>query len=316
MPRTTQLELGFDPDPMHELPLVYVASALSHLSRTDRQLLDAWCEVISTATIEATAGAEVPWDVRLHAPIQWSAPWLGDRLESAAIYEMNARLVREASAVFVLGYAGGSLGSGQELAWATALQTPVLLLTPRDDPISRQIQGTPADIEVAQFEKAAQLRELVSDYLRKRRHSINNHHQRIQSWRVMYTPTCHALADALADVPESKRHELSATSRLEARINELVSEPLALAGASMSELVALSSALRVDLAVTMSGRLPELNSREEEVLASTASEMDWTPDETLALARSARLERARGGIRRLPLESREGWLRLKGDLRL
>ena len=130
-----QLSFGFE-DQEDDLPLVYVASALSSLSDDEQRLVDAWCELIHRAVVETAGHADQPWSVRVHMPITWSAPWIESRRSAEEIYHLNASRVLRAAALVVIGYRGGSLGSGQEFAWASLLRVPVLYLRPAGMPLS------------------------------------------------------------------------------------------------------------------------------------------------------------------------------------
>ncbi len=45
-------------------PLMYVASALSHLDDKGRQLVDAWCHTIRDAVVEASEESSQRWRLR------------------------------------------------------------------------------------------------------------------------------------------------------------------------------------------------------------------------------------------------------------
>jgi len=94
------------------------------------------------------------------------------------------------------------------------------------------------------------------------------------------------------------------------RISELLQDDGVLRSASLSELTALVGALGGSFqALTPESVLPELGEREREALAQVCDEYEWSGSKALHIEMAARLELARGGVRRLRLESPEDWLR-------
>ena len=75
-------------------------------------------------------------------------------------------------------------------------------------------------------------------------------------------------------------------------------------------LTALSAALDVPLAsLGPVEHLPDLGQREHEALAQVSDEYDWSGSKALQVERAARMELARGGVRRLTFQTPDDWLR-------
>lgn len=97
--------------------------------------------------------------------------------------------------LIVIGYRGGSLGAGQEFGWASALRIPILYLRPKGDPLSRQIEGTPADTEFAEFESIEELKAAVVAFVRSRRTAIEDHPRRLRDRPMMLPPFAKAIEE-------------------------------------------------------------------------------------------------------------------------
>lgn len=75
-PRQMALALNGSEDPA---PVVYLACRLTNLTDDQRKLLDSWCTHVEQAVTEAAGGSAKRWDVAIHAPFAWSAPWNDSR---------------------------------------------------------------------------------------------------------------------------------------------------------------------------------------------------------------------------------------------
>lgn len=245
-------------------------------------------------------------------PFTWSAPWTGDGREPHEIYSSNMGFVRDAAALIVVGYRGGSLGAGQEFEWASGLRIPILYLRPKGDPISRQIEGTPADTEFAEFETIEELKAAVVAFVRSRRSAIEDYPRRLRDRAMMLAPFANAIEAEWAKLSDKDRERTAANARLHPRrVQELAADPWTLAAGSLNELLALTGALGVDPWRLLSGGAPELESRQVEALRTAAHEYEWDGVETLELYLDARTELARGGVRRLSLVTVEDWVRFR-----
>ena len=224
---------------MPEVPLIYVATPLSHLSPTERTDIISWCEVIDRRAVDAALTDVSPWLVRVHIPSQWSAPWNEDNMTPQEVYALNSTTVYEAAALVVVGYRGGSLGAGQEFAWATGARIPILYLRCQGEPVSRQLQGTPADIIVAEFDNENQLADHIVSFVRSRRSTIENHPQRLRTQAATLAHIVAAMQDLWSNLDPTSQGRAIAESRLvEPRIKELIDNPHALAAAALNEVSA------------------------------------------------------------------------------
>ena len=142
---------------------IYVASALTALATSDRDEISRRCDIIDQTIIERSGIDGQPWQV--HLPVLWSAPRPTDTRTSPEIYQTNREHVRRASGLILLGDHGGSLGAGQEFAWAVARRLPVLVILPDDRPLSRQIAGTPAQMCVRRATADDELRDAVKGWV-------------------------------------------------------------------------------------------------------------------------------------------------------
>jgi hypothetical protein len=307
-----QGSFNFAPDAKPGPDVIYVATAVSHLSVEERAQVSPWCDAISEAVVEATLDDQPPWEIRPWVPFTWSAPWSEDGRTSEQIYDQNMRFVRDAAALITIGFKGGSLGSGQEFAWAAALRIPILYLRPKGEPLSRQIEGTPVDIEFVEFESVEEVRSSVINFARSRRAVFEDHPRRLRDRAMMLAQLTRAISDRWAPLSDSDRKRVTANARLHPRrAVELISDPLTLATGTLNELLALTGALGVDPWRLLSGGLPELESQQVEALGTAAHEYEWDGAETLELYRDARMELARGGIRRFSLVTVEDWVRFR-----
>lgn len=305
---------GEDEDP--GAPLLYVASALSHLDEQSRQLVDAWCRTIREAVLEASEQSSQRWRLRPYTPITWSAPGPGDERPPEEIYDLNtAKVWEEADALIVLGYAGGSLGAGQEFGWAAALRLPILYIHEQGALISRQIEGTPCDLTVEEFDSAEALHAAVCRFVRDHRRVIEDNSRRRRDRMFRFSPLAMGMADVWGRLSDAEREEVSGIARLHRRrIDDLLKRPLALAVASLDELAAFASALGLDLGRLLSPPLPDLAPPQLGALATAAAEYEWGGRETLRLLQAARVELAKGGVRRFPLSTPEDWKRFQSTL--
>lgn len=312
--RSRQLALDLNGDGNDgPIPIVYLACRLTGLTNDQRKLLDSWCAHIEQVVTETAAESENKWDVAVHIPFAWSAPWNDDR-PPEEIYKLNSTTVSGCAAVIILSIDGGGLGVGQEFAWATALRLPILLVHPKDQPASRQAAGTPADLTVAVFANASELAEAVRGFLRANRSIIEDWGRRTSSQWVMLTPLRETLAERWYAMTAHDRARVQSGSRVhERRISQLVDEDGALPTASMSEILALVGAMDIDSAPMFTSTMPDLTHRQREALGVVADEYEWSGADVLALETRARLELARGGTRRLSFATPADWVQFRSQ---
>ena len=310
--RSGQIAIPFDQPTENEgAPCLYLACPLTSVDTPSRQLLDSQCAHIMNTITETAASSEDAWRVAVHAPIWWSNPTSGDSRSPEDIYELNSQKVRECAAMIVLALSGGSTGVGQELAWAFALRLPVLYLYPQDGRVSRQIKGTPGDLTIVAFADTSELVDAVRNFLRANRMVIGDHRRRAASEALMFAPLRTRLAASWHCLRQYEQVVVAGVARIHRdRVSELLQDDGALGSASLSELTALVGSLGASFqALAPESELPELGEREREALAQVCDEYEWSGSKALHIEMAARLELARGGVRRLRLESPDDWLR-------
>lgn len=314
--RSRQLALDVNGDGNDgPIPIVYLACRLTGLTNDQRKLLDSWCTHIEQVITETAAESENKWDVAVHIPFTWSAPW-SDARPPEEIYNFNSTTVSGCAAVIILSIDGGGLGVGQEFAWAAALRLPILLVHPRDQLPSRQAVGTPADLTVAAFANANELAEAVRSFLRANRSIIEDWHRRTNSQILTLTPLRETLAERWHAMAAHDRAQVEAESRVhQRRISQLVEDDRALATATMSEILALVGAMDIDpMHIFTTSTMPDLTHRQREALGVAADEYEWGGADVLALETRARLELARGGTRRLGLATPADWVQFRSQI--
>jgi hypothetical protein len=294
------------------IPLVYLACRLTNISSDLRKLLDSWCTHVQEAITEAADESAKRWEVAVHAPIAWSAPWT-DQRPPEEIYQLNSTTVSGCSAVIILCVDGGGLGVGQEFAWAVALRLPILILHPHDLPLTRQALGTPGDLTIVGFTTAVHLANEVKAFLRKNRPVIEDWHRRRASLDLSLLPLRETIAERWHELSAVDKERVEAESRVhQQRIRQLTSDEHALAGASLSEILALLGAMGIESASIFAGpSIPELSGRQRDALGVAADEYEWRGAEVLALETRARLELARGGTRRMNLSTPADWVHFR-----
>lgn len=307
----------FDPDSTEseEWPLIYVATPLTHLSTLERQVVSSWSEHVRQAALDIVRESGVPWRIRVHLPTQHSAPWKADGLTADDVYRLNSELLwSEVDALIVIGHRGGSIGAGQEFAWACTQAIPILFLHSKDSPPSRQVIGTRrhADLVIAAFDDPVEIHDLVHQFLRGRRIVIEDRPRRRRDRRLQVSGLRQDLRAAWEDLLPDERLEAIAISGFPgARIYRLLTDDDALACASLGEILAVSGALGVGIADSFAPTpYPELSEPQFHALEAAAQENEWDGATALGLLQFGRAELAKGGVRRLPLSNIEDWTRL------
>ena len=299
--------------------LIYLASPISSLAGEQREEIVRDCALIKV-TAEAYADtAEPPWGLRVHVPCLESSPWEAPDISPEQVFDDNFSLVTErADALIVHGGWGGSVGAGQEFAWACAVRLPTLFLHKRGQPVSRQVQGTPIDLEIVEFGSGLELIDAIADYVRRRRHAIQTHATQ-RSDRLI---GLHGLHDRLQESwstldPSSKQAAMAIARLHPRRVEILLSGPGSLRPASIDEVLALSGALGIDAGRHLTGEtMTRLTQDQLRALETAAAEYEWTAADTLALVREAETELAKGGTRRFPLVTPDDWDRFRGKRKL
>jgi hypothetical protein len=313
----------FDSPEDHEpdIPLIYLAMPLSHLKdRGEREQVELLAHTVTRALDDASQKSTDPWRVSVHSPATWSAPWKKDGRTPDGVYLLNSKtLWEEADALIVIGHRGGSLGSGQELTWAGSLHLPMLYVHIARTPVSRQLRGAAGehDLQISAYNSPDELSDIVERWLCSRRHVIvdgpRRRRNRMLRFAELQTRLRHAW-EALA--PAARDHVVAATRIAPGRVVRLLDSPGALSQASVCEVSELAAALRLETtSLDGASPLPDLRTEQRSALVNAAAEFGWDTQETFALHDAARVELARGGIRRLPLASSYDWRVFREGLR-
>ena len=163
------------------------------------------------------------------------------------------------------------------------------------------------------FDDATHLTEAVKAFLRRQRQVIEDWRRRSDSLNVALMPLRETIAERWYALDEIGRQRVEAESRVHnARIVQLIDDHRALAGGSMSEVLAIVGALGIDASVILaSPTMPDLNARQREALGVAADEYEWRGADELTIETRARLELARGGTRRLSLATPADWVQFR-----
>jgi hypothetical protein len=300
------------------MPVVYVATPLTELGAKDRQLLEAWCQIVDDGLISESHSAEHPWDLRLYTPLRVSPPWKRDDRSAEDIWQVNSECVwGDADALIVFSHNGGSIGEGMELAWAIGLGIPVLVLVSPDQKPSRQVAGaaSEADVTVGAFRGPEDLRDQVRKWITRKRPRIQAHAFRRELTRQRLLPLATALAVRWSSAGSAARADIALVAGCSgARLDRLVCDLDALGAASASELIQVSAALGVDLSVTLGILRPSLTVTQLRGLQQAALALEWsgpTVAELVILAEAELVAGAAGAARRLPLVSIDDWREFK-----
>lgn len=300
-------ELGRD------APMLYVAIPLSHVKEgRDRDHVEMLAYSVDAAIREETRQEHDPWAARVHSPLKLTAPWKDDGWSEFDVYQINTEKIwAEADGLIVVADRGGSLGIGQEMEWASDLQLPVLYVHRSGDSVSRQVRGATReyDISIQAFEGPESLRDVVGRWLASHRHVICDGPRRRAGREIRFDQVRLGLARAWKDLSDGERQHIALTIRMpRERIERLAADSLALAAASSEEMATLCGALGIPvLGDAARHPLPDLLPIQRAALGNAAAEFEWDYETAHDLERRARLELARGGIRRLPLASAQDW---------
>ena len=315
----TRLNL-FGDEPDEDAPQIYIASPLTHIAdeAEARRLVESEIEHISRAVDEATRQAVPSWPVRLHAPILWTAPWNpGDGRSPEVLYMANRRLVvTDTDAMIIHGYGGGSMGVGQEFVWAQELGLPMLYVHHKDEPVSRQVRGTPALLTVAPFTDAAELCDVTRTFLRDNRTLIEQGPARRRNRQLRFHRPQATLHKAWHSLAELDQRRTAATVGISpAQASAIVEHPLETGSSPVHILTAFAAALGVDIAELLAGApLPNLHIGQMRALIAAAEEQAWDDSNVERLTKRGRLELARSAVRRFRLNTPDDWLRLHNAL--
>src|SRR4051812_12481328 len=82
-----------DHEPPTDAPCVYLATRITgNISGSpERHIIELAVAAIRDAVIEATQQAELPWHLRVHAPVEWTTPEQTPNMTAHEVFERNAR---------------------------------------------------------------------------------------------------------------------------------------------------------------------------------------------------------------------------------
>jgi hypothetical protein len=255
----------------------------------------------------------------VHSPLEHTAPWKRDDLTPEDLYRDDTALLwEEVHALIVLGVGGGSLGVGQELVWAGDQLVPLLYLHSASQDLSRQVLGMALerDLTVKAYKSPDHLGEIVRRWVADRRARIVDGPRRRRDRALLLEPLRTEIALAWDGLSQpAKRKRALEMCLPQVRVERLADSALALAAAPLHEVLTVAGVLGVVGAARLlgAGGLPDLVSRQRDALASAAIEREWTVPFALELEQVARLELARGGVRRLSFGSIADWVRFAED---
>ena len=188
---------------------------------------------------------------------------------------------------------------------------------PETDQVSRQRLGAAAeqDVSLVGYETPEELRDSVGRWLASRRHVIVDGPRRRRGRVLRFGEVRARLESAWRSRSADERQHVVATTRIsEGRIERLLSSSHAVATSTAHELSALGGALQIEaIAALFAQPLPDLRSEQVAALISAADELGWDVPTAFRLYELARLELARGGVRRLPLTNIQDWVDLHGS---
>lgn len=203
-----------------------------------------------------------------------------------------------------------SWGGGKELAWAERLRIPVLMLLREGEGVSRLVEGTSTDLEIARWRFHDDIREVWTTYFVRRKTQLEDHGKLRSARHHLWSPTLVAIRAELNAKDGAAKTEVAAISRLTPRrITEILSTPLTLAHASLDEVQALVNALGLPSTTASPGASAQsLPPRSLSALATAAELEGWDGRHVIELLQRGTSELAKGGTRRLSFSEPADWV--------
>ena len=184
----------------------------------------------------------------------------------------------------------------------------MLVLLTGDEPLSRQIAGTPAQMSVRRVATDDDLRAAATEWVTEWGRAIESRARSGTGQLIIAIRAADRLQGAFTVSPDSIEAIAAVAVLNPERVSELFI-PDALLDRSVSELIALSGALGLEAGEALNPNpIPELSSNQRSGLSIAAQEYEWSPPQILQVESRARLELAKGGVRRLPLTSVQDWV--------
>lgn len=297
---TDQQSLRFDA-PESDPVTAYLASGLTGLNEDQITIVELVSGLVADFCSEA--------GVLVHQPVLHTHPKDHGDLEPPQVHDADFEKVINSDVIIAIGDFA-SWGAGKELAWAERLRTPVLMLLHEGRKVSRLVEGTSADLKIKRWRFHGDIREVWTTYFMTRKAQIEERRRLRHARHQLWSPTQMAIRSAYSQFDQAKMAELSAVSGLtQRRMDEILTSPLALAHASLDEVLALCNALELPSATVMpGGDLPVLPPRALSALATAAELQEWDGREAVSLIQRAVTELAKGGTRRLSFNEPAAWI--------
>lgn len=293
-----------------DIPLIYIASPLTRItSESERRSIVFQVDKIVTTIADRHGGHPL---YRTHAPAVLSSPWIATDMSAEDVYRQNTTLIlTEADAIIILALNGGSDGTGQELALANQRGIPVLRLSPGDEPISRQITGNPF-VDARPYQLPDELAAAVTQFLVNNKTALLDGPRWRRSKTIIYSTLQSNLLTAWRAMSSpTRRGKAAAGAQLTpAFLDHSLGHPLLVATIPHHQLLAVGTELGIDVASYFTSPADPLTIAQTDALLVARDEYGWTDDQAQWLVGIGRQELARGGVRRLLLNSPADWLRL------
>ncbi|MFP1155597.1 hypothetical protein ACK280_26560 [Mycobacterium sherrisii] len=209
------------------IPQLYIACPLTGLDTNSKRKEETSHRIATvTHTIEeVTFGNRIEderWPIRLHVPYNTSRPGSDGGLSPATVYETNFDALLSSDGLIVVTDEYCSAGVGQEFEWAVRAAIPVLYLSRVS--ASRQILGTPHNVDPRIAEDAQAVAAHVRHWLQKNRSQILNGPNRRADRELAYLGLMARLAAAWKQTPNPTA--MAAQLNLHpGAINSIISSP-------------------------------------------------------------------------------------------
>lgn len=295
-----QQTLKFDA-PSEDPVAAYLASGLTALNADQITIVELVSGLVAGFCSEA--------DVMVHQPVLHTHPKDHDNLSATEVHDMDFAKVTESDVVIAIGDFA-SWGAGKELAWAERLRTPVLMLLRADHSVSRLVEGTSTDIEIARWRFHDDIHQAWKTYFVQRKAQLEDHRRLRSTRRRLWSQPLLTIRQAYNQLHETDQAEIAAVARLtQRRVNEILTSAQTLAHASLDEAQALVNALELPSAtVVPGGDPPVLPPRSLSALSVAAELQGWEGQLVVELLQKATTELAKGGIRRLRFNEPAHWI--------
>lgn len=159
------------------IPQLYIACPLTGLDTNEarREAISHRIDTVKRTVEEVTVGNRIEsekWPVRLHIPFCKTRPGADGGLSPATVYSLNFDSLLSSDGLIVITDEYCSAGVGQEIEWAVRVAIPVLYLSRVS--ASRQILGTPHNVDARRCEDAETFDGHVRNWLQKNRSQIQS----------------------------------------------------------------------------------------------------------------------------------------------